>query len=492
MVRALVTRLGLRAWLLVAMAVLTASALAFLYVAVERLYYVALLEGFTATREAALAQQDEAVFRAGDAPLADPDDDLLLIDLGAARFLSLRRSASSVGVPQGFLEQCVGGHGVLSHFFTTAGREVLLTCRPLAPRRVLVGVGSTSSLDRRLRAFRSLALLVGAVAFAFALLLADAWLKALIVRPVQRLVRDAARHVDVPDDAWRDLPRPLLADLKRLSALLQALAADRSLEAERAGRQLEQLRRINRELEMTQGHLVQSGKLATIGEMSAGIAHEIGNPLGVIQGYLSVLSGGELSAEERAEILRILDDSIARIKRIVKDLLNFSRPSVDEDTSCEVGETVRELWRFLESQKKFKNIELKLLLDHEPLRAAIPGSRLHQILMNLLLNASDAMDGRGQVEIRAGERDGKVRIRVKDYGPGIPLDELTNVFRPFYSTKGDRGTGLGLTISNFLAEEHGGGIEVESVPGKGATFVLTFPEATPTRHDTPAPTGDPA
>jgi|GEM_PF-1008845 len=487
MVRAVLSRVGLRLWLLAATSLLTASALAFLYVAVERLYYVAALEGFTSTRLAHLFTLDESVFKTTSTVLPDPDDDVLLIDLAQARFLSLRRSASRVGVPQGFLEECAGGHGAPSRFFLTDGREVLLTCRLSEPRRVLVGVSSTRPLERRLTSFRQLALLVGVIAFLFALLLADTWLTALIVRPVQRLVSDAARHVDIPENEWRELNRPFLSELKRLTASIQLLAAGRSEESERAARQLEQLRRINRELEMTQGHLVQSGKLATIGEMSAGIAHEIGNPLGVIQGYLSVLERGDLGPEERNEILKILDDSIARIKRIVKDLLNFSRPTVDEDDDCEVGETVRELWRFLEDQKKFKNIQLSLLLDREPLRVAIPGSRLHQILMNLFLNASDAMGGQGAVEIRAGARDGKVRIRVKDFGPGIPHDELDNIFRPFYSTKGDRGTGLGLTISNFLAQEHGGDLEVESVPGKGATFVLTFPEV-----ESPVVDGDPA
>lgn len=479
MVRAVLSRVGLRPWMLLITGLLTVSALGFTYVAVERLYYVALLEGFTATRLAALSAlsgTDEPGLRDAAANLPHADDDVLLIDLAQARFLSLRRSAARVGIPQGFLEQCGQGPGPRSRYFAVDGRDVLLTCRALAPTRVLVGVSSTAPLDARLSAFRRLALLLAGVAFLFSWLFTDTWLTALVVRPVQRLVREAALHVDVPDDDWQELPRPFLAEFRRLAASLQALAAGRSEESERAQRQHQQLRRVNRELEMTQGHLVQSGKLATIGEMSAGIAHEIGNPLGVIQGYLSVLERSDLGPDERNEILRILDDSIARIKRIVKDLLNFSRPTSDEAEDCEVGETVRELWRFLEAQKKFKNISLKLLLDREPLRVAIPGSRLHQILMNLLLNASDAMDGKGVVEIRAGARDGKVRIRVKDFGPGIPLDELDNIFRPFYSTKGDRGTGLGLTISSFLAQDHGGDLDVESVPGKGATFVLTFRE----------------
>lgn len=478
---------------------LAAVALFFIYAPVERLHLGDSSARFKTEGELRVARIDERVFSDRSLRLATPKDDVLLVDTSNGQFLSYRShqkreqpggqsgngtapgqaQASVVGIPQRLLDDCSAPDGdLLTRRFVTSeqGRHFLVCKKLRRPHMLLIGAWHTDAIMQTHRVFRRLLLLVGGIAFLFVLLFANAIFGALIVHPLKRLERETTAEVSAFDEAWEDVTRPVVRNLRVLSVALNVIGARRAEEKESFERQRVQLRRIDRELEMTQRNLVQSGKLATVGELSAGIAHEIGNPLGVIQGYLSVLERTDLSEEERRSILATLDESFARIKRIVKDLLNFSRPMSDEIERSELGEVIRELWRFLEAQKRFRNIRLDFVLEREPLYVGIAESRLHQIVMNLFLNASDAMGGSGRIEIRATTVQGKVRIRVKDHGVGIPVEEVDNIFRPFYSTKGVRGTGLGLTISHYLAGQHGGDIEVESVPGKGTTFVLTFNE----------------
>jgi signal transduction histidine kinase len=500
MARRLLSRLGLRAWLLLAVAGVAALSMFLTYVVVERLYYRELADGFLAVRLAEMRVADSRVFQRRNLPLRTERDDYLLIDLPAGwveaertqapapapetstpTFRSYAGRAEVTPVPRPFLVHCAGATRPIGRFSQGPDGETLLVCRALAAdRTLLLGVYDTAPLRGQHQAFRALVWLVGSIALVFVLVFGDVLLGGLVVRPLRRLKRAVLTRVGADQAAPDTGTRPLVRDLRELTAAAEAVSNRMGEDRGRLERQLAELHRVGRELETAQRHLVQSGKLATIGELSAGIAHEIGNPLGVIQGYVSMLGREDLSDAERRDILKVIDEAVGRIERIVKDLLHFSRPSSQEPDRVNVGEVVRNLWRFLQPQKKFRNVRLNLSMESEPLYAAIPESRLHQILMNLFLNASDAMEGSGDIDFVGYARDGKVRIRVKDHGKGIPMEEVDKIFKPFYSTKGERGTGLGLTISNYLAELHGGDIEVESVPGKGSTFVLIFREANPT------------
>lgn len=475
MVRAALSHLGIRSWLVFIQALVGLTLLFFVYVAVERLHFTELADSFKRERRAVLALASEASLEDVTPSFPTPWDDLLVIELpgGAAR--ALMGHADPARIPMGFVQACAAADRLSERFVDGANGRLFLVCRPLSPmRRVLVGAWHTAPIEARRERFAQAVGMVGLIVFAFFLVFSDVLQGAIVIRPLKRLGRLVHRLWD--DDEMEEGSRPLVRDLRLVAGAIDRMIQGMNEDRGRMDLQAAELKRIHRELEATRGHLVQSGKLATIGELSAGIAHEIGNPLGVIQGYVSILERGDLSDEERANILRTLDEAVRRIKRIVKDLLTFSRPTSDEPGSSDVGEVIRDLWRFVEGQKKFRSIKMDLQLAREPLPADIPASRLHQILMNLFLNASDAMGGQGHIEIRGYGRQGRVSLRVKDHGPGIPVDRLDSIFRPFYSTKGDRGTGLGLTISNYLTLQHGGELAVESVPGKGCTFVLSLRE----------------
>jgi two-component system NtrC family sensor kinase len=288
---------------------------------------------------------------------------------------------------------------------------------------------------------------------------------------------------------------------------------------------LESLELANKKLKQTQEELTRTEKLASIGRFAAGVAHEVGNPLGAILGYTSILQKEGIDQEESNDYLKRIEREIERINHIVRELLDFARPSTFEIQEVEVNKVIEDTLSLLSHQKIFKNIETQLTL--QPVLPIINGneSQLSQVLINIVLNAVDAMPAGGVLRIQTDEYvvedalidryqphypsrrredpleynyaslrkpdplvgilakfsrgDRLVRIRISDTGIGIKKEDLERVFDPFFTTKApDKGTGLGLSISLRIVESMGGKIKAESECGKGSTFELFFPELT--------------
>lgn len=235
-------------------------------------------------------------------------------------------------------------------------------------------------------------------------------------------------------------------------------------------------------LQQTQAQLIQSGKLAAVGTLAAGVAHELNQPLMVIRGYAQELLADErVACEEIREDLRRIEAQTTRMAAIINHLRDFSRQSRGKREVTDLNRVVTDALTFLAQQLKTKNIAVvQELLPALPPVWADP-MQIEQVFLNLVTNARDAMeeDGAGTITIRTElAAGGRVGLSVTDTGPGIPSDLQTRIFDPFFTTKEvGKGTGLGLSICHGIVEEHGGALTMESptTDGRGARFSIALP-----------------
>jgi PAS domain S-box-containing protein len=238
-------------------------------------------------------------------------------------------------------------------------------------------------------------------------------------------------------------------------------------------------KRVEAQLQRQREAVFQSEKLAALGRLVAGVAHEMNNPLGIVSSRLEVML---LEAEEQGlsgalvEDLQVLHRNTLRAAQIARSLRSFARHAPVERVPVDLNGVVDETLLLIGRGLATGGIELTVTLDRTLPAILGDASALHQVLLNLLANARDAMGGRGQISIRTdrSEQPGCLRLVVADTGPGIPAEHLPKIFDPFFTTKAD-GTGLGLSISYGIIQEHQGTVDVQSAPGEGAVFVLTFP-----------------
>jgi PAS domain S-box-containing protein len=233
-----------------------------------------------------------------------------------------------------------------------------------------------------------------------------------------------------------------------------------------------------------QGQIMQSEKLAAIGQLAAGVMHEINNPLATISVSVAAISGrlSELSRTERAaveEYLELIDKEVDRCTRIVDGLLDFSRPKGKAKGKVVLNALVEETLFLLKHHQRFKRLTVTRALDMDMPASMGNAEQLTQLLMALMLNAVDAIDDRGRLTIRTGRnpsRANEVFVEIEDNGIGIPRADQSKIFEPFYTTKPPgRGTGLGLSICYGIVEDHRGRIEVDSQPGRGSIFRVFLP-----------------
>ncbi len=231
-----------------------------------------------------------------------------------------------------------------------------------------------------------------------------------------------------------------------------------------------------------QQQLLTSEKLASIGLLSAGVAHEINTPLTGISSYVQMLQK-KLTDSHYAQILGKIEAQTDRVGRIIKNLLNFARnPSDSAFHRVDLKVSLEEIISLIDYKLKTMNIDLELSLATLPPVQA-QGERLQQVFINLILNALDAMPAGGKLRIELARADGEAAVTVSDSGTGIKAEHLPRVFDPFFTTKGvGKGTGLGLSISYAIVKEHEGRIQIRSESGKGSTFTVFIPFDQPRRR----------
>lgn len=236
-----------------------------------------------------------------------------------------------------------------------------------------------------------------------------------------------------------------------------------------------QLRESREEIErLHRTQMSRAEHLATLGEMATGLAHEIRNPLAGIAGVIEIIGRDLPSSSPARSVVKDVRQEISRINQIVTDLLQTARPHPPRVRKSDLNVTVEHAVMLGRQQALAKSVEINLHKDASLPEVEHDSDQIHQVLLNLLLNALQAIDQRGKIEVTLSRRGSNAAIEVTDNGRGIPPDHLPNIFRPFYTTKGE-GTGLGLSLARRIIEDHQGHIDVSSTVGKGTTFAVILP-----------------
>lgn len=303
------------------------------------------------------------------------------------------------------------------------------------------------------------------------------FLEGRMVRPINRLgnaIRELSEG-DMVTSLHQEVDRrDQIGDLARTFLTMRDILQSQAHEREN---HIQELESANLALERAQQELVQREKLATLGSLSAGVAHEVGNPLSAIMGYSDLLKGSPDISEMDRDLAARIHKETQRIDRIIRDLLDYARP-VSQDKPGDPVSSIREALELLRLQKRFRQMQVDTAW-HNPLPLVrLPESYLIQVLINLLLNAADACDGEGHIDIRVFPVDQFVVFEVADDGPGVPEDLRKQLFEPFFTTKDPgKGVGLGLALCRRLVTEAGGRIDVGEAPEGGACFTIALPFA---------------
>jgi hypothetical protein len=374
---------------------------------------------------------------------------------------------------------------------------------------------SLAGLDRQSARAGTSLVVYGLLVAGALLLLGFAGLWWLVVRPLERLLRVVERASQAGDLSWMHDPA-WGTELGRLGSGLGRMARRIDQDQARLRAQIEELSRLNAHLEQTQQGLVRTEKLASVGRLAAGLAHEIGNPIAAVLGYVNMLRTEDIPPGEARDMLARVEREVERVDRILRELLAYSRPHQATLGAHRPEELLADALALLRPQKKWKQITCL-----EELPAGLPAVRadaelLRQVLVNLLMNALDALPTGGHLWVRAAsvqrEEDGRlgwngqasepaffglgelhaihpprggaglgpgaraVVFAVVDDGAGIAAQDLSRVFDPFFTTKEPgRGTGLGLAICHSAVQSMGGEIWAWSRPGLGTQLAFHLP-----------------
>jgi len=304
-----------------------------------------------------------------------------------------------------------------------------------------------------------------------------------VVKPIHRLLIITDKFEEWPPlfdkgEASKNeigqLFRSLRMMLKRLEANKKELKDN-----------ISSLEQANLEIKKAQDEIIQSEKMASAGRLATGVAHEIGNPLSIILGYLELLKRGDLKSEENKDFVERIESEVTRINQIIRELLDFSRPSNAPNEETEIHRLILETVKMLEPQPMMDRIEIRQQLRAEKDFVWAEMAQLKQVFLNIIMNAADSMIGESVpsdglspkvLGIVTENEDDSIVIRFTDKGIGISPEELGRIFDPFYTTKEPgKGTGLGLSVCYTIIDGLGGGIRAESVLGKGTEVIVAIP-----------------
>ncbi|WP_237754186.1 sensor histidine kinase [Geobacter sp. OR-1] len=435
---------------------------------------------------------------------------LLLVDQNAKAVYAVDEKR---GVDQKLADTVSTGVGAS---LLSAGAKEIHVYAPIMHENICIGAArlALSLAGEQERLARSQRLLMAYFVLDFLLLLGIGYvfLRRSVVAPMRGLL--AAIDRVAKGDYEQTVHVPGSAEIADLSDSFNAMLAKLRNNRAEVKQHVSSLEEVNLKLQEAREEAIRSERLASVGLLAAGTAHEIGTPLAAIIGYSAILSD-ELTAEpDKRDYSRRIEQEASRIDRIVRDLLDYARPPRCEFTYEEVAPLIEETVSLLDGQGVFKNISVSVVSDSFLPEPYIDRHQFQQVLINLLLNARDAMPGGGTIEVNAGlageinwgsaqiivgrslgrrkddfrsafqagfsgETSSKaLRIDIRDSGSGIPCENMERIFDPFFTTKEPgKGTGLGLSIAARIIDSFGGRIIVTSDPGLGSCFSILLPVA---------------
>jgi two-component system sensor histidine kinase PilS (NtrC family) len=228
------------------------------------------------------------------------------------------------------------------------------------------------------------------------------------------------------------------------------------------------------ELKRLEMHARRTERMATVGQLAAGVAHEIRNPMAAISGSIELLKQSQQTSDDDRALMEIVHREVQRLNGLIGDLLDYANPRPKQTVDFDLGSLVQETVQVARGDQNFADVEITSAVD-EPLPIHADPAKLRQVVWNLVRNAADAASGGGKhVKVEARREGAGATITVADDGPGIPEALLGRIFDPFVTTK-QRGTGLGLATCHTIITEHGGRIDVDTAPGKGTKMVVSLP-----------------
>lgn len=304
-----------------------------------------------------------------------------------------------------------------------------------------------------------------------------------LIRPIQKLVRIAESYCEDKEIVLysQEESGPFRVIGNSITTMINRIQRDN----EELEKTVKELTIANAELRENKIQMVQSEKLAAVGRLSAGLAHEIGNPLSIVQGYVDLLKRDGIRTEDRKEFGQKAEEELDRIKRLIQEMLNFSRPLKANKEEVQLNTLVAETVLMLKMERRVKHCEILCGLNANNDTIFIEKDALKQVIINCVLNAADAIELNTSedktISIATKNKDSEKQaetllLLIEDQGKGIEHDQLQMVFEPFYTTKEPgKGTGLGLFVSHLLMERMGGKIRIFSNNNRGTTVELEFP-----------------
>lgn len=307
-----------------------------------------------------------------------------------------------------------------------------------------------------------------------------------VIRPIDRLVRISSTYGSGSDAPL--LPDKEVGEFRQLFSALNNMIANIEADRQKLRSTVQSLEQSNQKLRDTQQEMVRAEKLASVGRLAAGLAHEIGNPIGIIQGYLELLQRDSLTDDNRTQYSTRAMAELERINRLIRQLLDFARTSTAGKKKININALLLEAMDLFANQKKMEQIRFTSALNADHPLVEIDTEGLRQVLLNLLFNSVDAIREKGaefpgevtvattNIVTDSGQRQTVVSVR--DNGRGIDQDNLRSIFDPFFTTKEPgKGTGLGLSVSHSIVEAAGGIIKATSTPGEGTEMQIILPTA---------------
>jgi two-component system sensor histidine kinase HydH len=243
---------------------------------------------------------------------------------------------------------------------------------------------------------------------------------------------------------------------------------------ERQERTSRELAEAYRELQESFDQLQRADRLSALGRLSAGLAHEIKNPLASVSGSVDILASEFPAGHPKSEFIEIIQKELGRLNKVLTEFLQFARTPKPHREACDLREVVDSIVMLCSQEASRQGVHIQVSYPDDLPEISVDTAQIQQALLNIVLNAVQAMDSGGQLTVALENNSRGLRIEIHDTGPGIPDEHRSQIFDPFFTTK-DRGTGLGMSIAHKLIHGHNGDIRLLDNAGPGATFIIDLP-----------------